>query len=69
MRLPDVARRPDLATEPIRAAYADVEWAWDSESQQALARWKKGATGFPLVDAGARSCENVACFLLAPFTR
>eukprot|EP00927_Polykrikos_kofoidii_P061037 TRINITY_DN55929_c0_g1_i1.p1 TRINITY_DN55929_c0_g1~~TRINITY_DN55929_c0_g1_i1.p1 ORF type:complete len:776 (-),score=112.48 TRINITY_DN55929_c0_g1_i1:168-2495(-) len=42
---------PKMQDEPIRAHYAGQEWSRDAE---ALSRWQRGQTGFPLVDAGMR---------------
>lgn len=62
---------PTLASQPIRRAYADIEWRDDPVLLKA---WQQGQTGFPLVDAGMRQLwktgyiqQNarmaVACFL------
>ncbi|QDZ19871.1 cryptochrome photoreceptor [Chloropicon primus] len=42
---------PRMPTQPIRRFYEEHEWREDAE---ALERWKRGRTGFPLVDAGMR---------------
>jgi deoxyribodipyrimidine photo-lyase len=42
---------PQLPTEPFRADFADFPWVEDT---QHLAAWQRGATGYPLVDAGMR---------------
>ncbi len=42
---------PHMVDMPMRKAYAAFPWADDP---QALARWKAGQTGYPLVDAGMR---------------
>ena len=41
---------PEMPTCSIRPAYEDQEWDFDAE---ALCKWQRGQTGFPLVDAGA----------------
>ncbi len=42
---------PRLPEEPLREAFADYPWRDDS---QGLAAWKRGRTGYPIVDAGMR---------------
>jgi deoxyribodipyrimidine photo-lyase len=42
---------PRSPTEPLREKYAAFPWRSDDE---ALARWRRGRTGYPLVDAGMR---------------
>ncbi|NNF57536.1 MAG: deoxyribodipyrimidine photo-lyase [Rhodothermaceae bacterium] len=42
---------PDLPMEPLKAKFADFPWRDDAE---ALERWQRGQTGFPIVDAGMR---------------
>lgn len=42
---------PHMVDTPMRKPFAAFPWAEDS---QALARWKAGQTGYPLVDAGMR---------------
>jgi deoxyribodipyrimidine photo-lyase len=42
---------PHTAEQPLRAEFATFPWADDPE---ALAAWRRGRTGFPLVDAGMR---------------
>ncbi len=42
---------PDLPTEPFKPEFADFPWLRDDEK---LACWRKGETGFPIVDAGMR---------------
>ncbi len=41
----------DLATQPIRAAFAKFPWSRD---KKALRAWQNGQTGIPIVDAGMR---------------
>ena len=43
--------RPDIATVPMQAKFADLEWR-DSPSD--LRAWQRGETGMPIVDAGMR---------------
>lgn len=42
---------PNMPTQPIRSVYSNHEWNCDEE---ALRRWQRGETGFPIVDAGMR---------------
>ena len=42
---------PDLRTRPIRAEFAAFPWV---EAPAALAAWRRGRTGIPIVDAGMR---------------
>ena len=42
---------PDTPLAPLRPQFADYPWAHDPE---ALRRWKRGRTGYPIVDAGMR---------------
>jgi deoxyribodipyrimidine photo-lyase len=46
-----LAQRPDLPEQPFRPAFARFPWR-DDES--AYGAWQRGATGYPLVDAGMR---------------
>ena len=38
----------------IRQHYEDTEWIGDEEASRRFEAWKKGRTGYPLVDAGMR---------------
>jgi deoxyribodipyrimidine photo-lyase len=42
---------PQTPTQPLRAAYAAFPWLNDPD---ALRAWQRGATGYPIVDAGLR---------------
>ncbi|MGY9016449.1 MAG: cryptochrome/photolyase family protein, partial [Rhodospirillales bacterium] len=42
---------PELPSEPIRNEFAYFQWRDDPEG---LSAWKRGLTGFPIVDAGMR---------------
>ena len=42
---------PTLPSEPLKDKFADFPWKSDAE---ALHRWQRGQTGFPIVDAGMR---------------
>jgi deoxyribodipyrimidine photo-lyase len=42
---------PDLPEQPFRTEFAAFPWAEDAA---ALAAWQRGATGYPIVDAGLR---------------
>jgi deoxyribodipyrimidine photo-lyase len=44
-------REPRLLREPQRREYATLAW---NDDEQALAAWREGRTGFPIVDAGMR---------------
>jgi len=46
-----LAENPRMVSQPLRDKYAAVPWRSDPE---AVARWKEGQTGYPLVDAGMR---------------
>ena len=43
--------RPDLPERPFRPEFGDFPW---TEDQAGLAAWRKGQTGYPIVDAGMR---------------
>lgn len=43
--------RADIATIPMQAKFDALRWRRDED---ALARWRNGLTGFPIVDAGMR---------------
>jgi deoxyribodipyrimidine photo-lyase len=42
-------QHPQIADEPLRAAFRDFPWRRDAK---ALAAWQRGRTGYPIVDAG-----------------
>ncbi|MDX1548634.1 MAG: deoxyribodipyrimidine photo-lyase, partial [Rhodothermales bacterium] len=42
---------PETPTEPLKDKFARFEWRDDDD---ALERWRRGRTGFPIVDAGMR---------------
>lgn len=42
---------PHTTSEPLRQEFADFPWAGDDRVQRA---WRRGRTGYPLVDAGMR---------------
>jgi deoxyribodipyrimidine photo-lyase len=42
---------PHTTTEPLKKKYAAFEW---DDSEEVFDRWKKGLTGYPIVDAGMR---------------
>jgi deoxyribodipyrimidine photo-lyase len=42
---------PDMPSAPLRASFADFPWRNDPNSLKA---WRKGQTGYPIVDAGMR---------------
>jgi deoxyribodipyrimidine photo-lyase len=46
-----LAQVPDLAVAPLRPEFRDFPWTSDRSH---LAAWQRGATGYPLVDAGMR---------------
>ncbi|MEO0035137.1 MAG: hypothetical protein RLZZ501_1160 [Pseudomonadota bacterium] len=43
--------QPDLASQPLRGAFAAFPWR---DAPAELAAWQRGRTGYPLVDAGMR---------------
>jgi deoxyribodipyrimidine photo-lyase len=43
--------RPDISTQPMQPQYAGMHWR---HSERDLEAWKRGRTGFPIVDAGMR---------------
>ncbi|MDA1357913.1 MAG: deoxyribodipyrimidine photo-lyase [Proteobacteria bacterium] len=42
---------PKLPSRPLRGEFADFQWENDPDS---LSAWKRGSTGYPIVDAGMR---------------
>ncbi len=50
---------PHTIERPLRAQYADFQWLDDDE---ALAAWREGRTGYPVVDAAMR-CLNATGWL------
>lgn len=46
-----MAARPETVADGLRPEYRDVQWRHDPEGLEA---WKRGRTGYPLVDAGMR---------------
>jgi deoxyribodipyrimidine photo-lyase len=46
-----LAANPDMPTEPLRPEFADFPWA---KNEATLAAWRKGMTGYPIVDAAMR---------------
>lgn len=42
---------PDIKTKPIKASFNHFPW---QENNEVLQAWKKGQTGYPIVDAGMR---------------
>ncbi len=46
-----LAHFPSTSDEPLRAAFSRFPWSGDA---RALEAWKRGRTGYPLVDAGMR---------------
>ena len=42
---------PSLPTEPLKSKFAGFDWKTDDD---ALRRWQRGQTGYPIVDAGMR---------------
>ena len=45
----------DMTDKPMRPEFAEFPWRQDEE---ALEAWKKGETGYPIVDAGMRQLRN-----------
>jgi deoxyribodipyrimidine photo-lyase len=50
-----LAHFPQVATQAFKPAYDRIPWR---DAPADLERWKKGATGYPLVDAGMRELES-----------
>ena len=48
--------RPDVAEVPLQPRFAEFPWAVD---EAALEAWRRGRTGYPLVDAGMRQLWHV----------
>ena len=46
---------PTLPTQPLRPEFEDFPWAHDPSRLQA---WRRGATGYPIVDAGLRELRT-----------
>lgn len=44
----------DITREPFRKEFMDFPWRDKAEYEEDLTLWKKGMTGYPLVDAGMR---------------
>ena len=49
-----LASFPDMRDKSIRLHYDDTEWCSPEEEEKRFNSWKKGQTGYPLVDAGMR---------------
>lgn len=49
-----LAGHPRLATESFRPGSENIEWIGGRGADEALAAWREGRTGYPLVDAGMR---------------
>jgi deoxyribodipyrimidine photo-lyase len=47
---------PTLPTEPLKEKFSDFNWQQDDD---ALDRWKRGQTGYPIVDAGMRQLYQI----------
>ena len=45
---------PDMRTSCIRPHYEKMEWVGGAEEDRRFDAWKKGMTGYPIVDAGMR---------------
>jgi deoxyribodipyrimidine photolyase len=43
-----------MRDKSIRLHYEDTEWCSKEEEEKRFNAWKKGQTGYPLVDAGMR---------------
>jgi deoxyribodipyrimidine photolyase len=55
----------DMAAQPIRPGYERMAWAEGRAAQAQLVTWQRGATGFPLVDAGALPAHSHRCPLVS----
>ncbi|MFB6374130.1 MAG: deoxyribodipyrimidine photo-lyase, partial [Bradymonadaceae bacterium] len=47
---------PETTTEPLKEKFEAFEWRWNDEQ---LERWKRGETGYPIVDAGMRQLKGM----------
>jgi deoxyribodipyrimidine photolyase len=45
---------PDMSDRSIRKHYDKTEWVQGEEAERRLDAWKRGQTGYPIVDAGMR---------------
>jgi deoxyribodipyrimidine photolyase len=45
---------PDMRYRCIRSHYKETEWVCDEEEERRFRAWKRGQTGFPIVDAAMR---------------
>ena len=45
---------PEMRTRCIRSHYEKMEWVEANEEKRRFEAWKKGMTGYPIVDAGMR---------------
>lgn len=45
---------PEMTTKSIRSHYENTEWSQGDEERRRFRAWKKGMTGYPIVDAGMR---------------
>lgn len=50
-----------MAAAPMRECYGHVQWAQGPEAARHMDAWRRGQTGFPLVDAGRQPIA--ACVL------
>lgn len=50
-----LAAFPEMPDKPLREKYSDVSWRDDPDGVEA---WKRGLTGYPLVDAGMRQLQE-----------
>jgi deoxyribodipyrimidine photo-lyase len=46
---------PETTTEPLKEKFEAFEWRWNDAQ---LERWKRGETGYPIVDAGMRQLKE-----------
>ena len=53
-----LASFPDMRDKSIRLHYDDTEWCSPEEEEKRFNCWKKGQTGYPLVDAGMRELRH-----------
>ncbi|MBE7180018.1 MAG: deoxyribodipyrimidine photolyase, partial [Terriglobus roseus] len=44
-------------SKPFKYEYTNIEWEYNDEHFE---RWRKGETGFPIVDAAMRQCRATA---------
>ena len=49
-----IAAMPDYGARPAKAAFEGLAWRQGDEAEADFAAWRRGRTGYPIVDAGMR---------------